>query len=159
MSGCHRNIMEKWTSDLTTHLNWTAPSFSDPVGKPIKISSNYPTNSYKFPWGDFAVHYVALKPSNGMRTTCVFSWKIRRELFNTKLIYVKNCNLKLNKYVNLLLSLRYFFQLKICGIFLQLRQLTLVNPCRYLKMEPWYVMDGVKTTDSFVWFSAAPSTV
>lgn len=77
MSGCHRNIMEKWTSDLTTHLNWTAPSFSDPVGKPIKISSNYPTNSYKFPWGDFAVHYVALKPSNGMRTTCVFSWKIR----------------------------------------------------------------------------------
>uniref|UniRef100_K1QI95 Uncharacterized protein n=1 Tax=Magallana gigas TaxID=29159 RepID=K1QI95_MAGGI len=66
MSGCHSN-KEKWTSELMTHLNWTAPSFYDP--------------------------------------------------------------------------------------------LTLVNPCRYLKMEPWYAMDGVKTTDSFVWFSAAPSTV
>lgn len=43
-----------------------------------------------------------------------------------------------------------FFQLKICDIFLQLQKLTLVNPCRYLKMEPWYAMDGVKITDSFV---------
>lgn len=84
MSGCHSN-KEKWTSELMTHLNWTAPSFYDPVRKPINISSNYPTDSYEFPWGDFVVHYVALKPSNGMRTTCVFSWKIRRELFNTKL--------------------------------------------------------------------------
>lgn len=131
MSGCHRNIMEKWTSDLTTHLNWTAPSFSDPVGKPIKISSNYPTNSYKFPWGDFAVHYVALKPSNGMRTTCVFSWKIRRELFNTKLIYVKNCNLKLNKYVNLLLSLRYFFSTENLRYF---PSITTAYPCKPLSL-------------------------
>lgn len=76
MSGCHSN-KEKWTSELMTHLNWTAPSFYDPVRKPINISSNYPTDSYEFPWGDFVVHYVALKPSNGMRTTCVFSWKIR----------------------------------------------------------------------------------
>lgn len=44
-------------------------------------------------------------------------------------------------------------------IFFSITKLTLVNPCRYLKMEPWYAMDGVKTTDSFVWFSAAPSTV
>lgn len=76
MSGCPSN-MTRLTSELITYLNWTAPSFSDPVQQNFTVSSNYPENSYEFPWGDFTVQYVALKPSNGMRKTCVFSWKIR----------------------------------------------------------------------------------
>lgn len=116
MSGCKSN-MTRWTSKLMTHINWTAPTFYDPVGRPIKISSNYPTNSYEFPWGDFVVHYLALKPSNGMRTTCVFSWKIRRKLFSTKLLYVKKKTIWLKKiYINFFIfekkfsaeNLRYF---------------------------------------------------
>lgn len=81
MSGCPSN-MTRLTSELITYLNWTAPSFSDPVQQNFTVSSNYPENSYEFPWGDFTVQYVALKPSNGMRKTCVFSWKIRRKRAN-----------------------------------------------------------------------------
>lgn len=76
MNNCPDNIT-KFSSEPVTYFNWTAPTFADPVGKPIRISTNYPQNSYDFPWGDFRVQYVALKPSNGMRTTCVFTLKIR----------------------------------------------------------------------------------
>lgn len=80
MNDCPYN-MTKFSSEPVTYINWTAPTFVDPVGKPISISTNYPQNSYNFPWGDFRVQYVALKPSNGMRTSCVFTLKIRRKYF------------------------------------------------------------------------------
>ncbi|XP_062610427.1 neurogenic locus notch homolog protein 2-like [Saccostrea cucullata] len=79
MSGCHDN-KTVYSSKHETFLNWTAPSFYDPVGKELTISTNYPQNSWSFPWGDFTVQYVALKPSNGLRTSCVFNVKVRRKL-------------------------------------------------------------------------------
>lgn len=81
INNCPDNI-KKFSSEPVTYVNWTAPTFADPVGKPIRISTNYPQNSYDFPWGDFRVQYVALKPSNGMRTTCEFTLKIRRRYFS-----------------------------------------------------------------------------
>lgn len=80
MNNCPDN-MTKFSSEPVTYINWTAPTFLDPTGKPVSISTNYPENSYSFPWGDFTVQYVALKPSNGMRTSCVFTLKIRRKFF------------------------------------------------------------------------------
>lgn len=80
MNNCPDNIT-KFSSEPVTYINWTAPTFADPVGKLIRISTNYPQNSFNFPWGDFRVQYVALKPSNGMRTSCVFTLKIRRKYF------------------------------------------------------------------------------
>ncbi|XP_061172865.1 CUB and sushi domain-containing protein 3-like [Saccostrea echinata] len=61
----------------TIFVNWTAPSFHDPVGTSIDITTNYPDDSWTFPWGDFVAQYVALKPSNGLRTTCEFNITIR----------------------------------------------------------------------------------
>lgn len=80
MNNCPNN-MTQFSAEPVTYINWTAPTFVDPVGKPIRISTNYPLDSYSFPWGDFKVQYVALKPSNGMRTSCVFTIKIRRKYF------------------------------------------------------------------------------
>lgn len=81
MNNCPNN-MTQFSAEPVTYINWTAPTFVDPVGKAIRISTNYPQNSYNFPWGDFRVQYVALKPSNGMRTSCEFSLKIRRRYFS-----------------------------------------------------------------------------
>ncbi|XP_056008437.1 sushi, von Willebrand factor type A, EGF and pentraxin domain-containing protein 1-like [Ostrea edulis] len=76
MSGCHEN-MTVYSAEPITFINWTEPTFHDPVGKHVMVSTNYPQNSWKFPWGDFIVQYEALKPSNGLRTNCVFDLKVR----------------------------------------------------------------------------------
>ncbi|XP_078316770.1 sushi repeat-containing protein SRPX-like [Crassostrea virginica] len=76
VTGCPNDIDKNSTEEIM-FLNWTAPSFFDPVGKPIIVTTNYPTHSFEFPWGDFKVQYVALKPSNGLRKECTFNLKIR----------------------------------------------------------------------------------
>ncbi|XP_062610426.1 sushi, von Willebrand factor type A, EGF and pentraxin domain-containing protein 1-like [Saccostrea cucullata] len=76
MSGCLDNKMV-FSSTPETFINWTAPNFYDPVGKTLFVSTNYPENSWKFPWGDYTVQYVALKPSNGLRTSCLFNVNVR----------------------------------------------------------------------------------
>ncbi|KAK2167896.1 hypothetical protein NP493_1251g00022 [Ridgeia piscesae] len=58
-----------YISTPSVTLNWTAPTFSDPT---IRLTSNYPLNKATFPWGEFFIQYVATKPSNGLRTQCLF---------------------------------------------------------------------------------------
>lgn len=86
--GCSEDIDIKSSEDIT-FFNWTAPSFYDPAGKPITVSTNYPTNNFNFSWGDFKVQYVALKPSNGLRKECVFNLKIRRKFIPSQNIHAK----------------------------------------------------------------------
>ncbi|KAJ8304766.1 hypothetical protein KUTeg_018349 [Tegillarca granosa] len=74
--GCSSN-MTIFTANRIVDVNWTVPSFSDPMGNKIKITSNYPSNKWSFPWGNFDVQYNALKPSNGYRKECIFSIKVR----------------------------------------------------------------------------------
>jgi hypothetical protein len=70
--------MSIFSNEPSMFVNWTAPSFHDPVGKSIEVTTNYPDNSWTFPWGDFVAQYVALKPSNGLRRACTFNISIRR---------------------------------------------------------------------------------
>ena len=130
--------MTKFSSEAMTFLNWTAPTFTDPVGKPIEISTNYPQNSYTFPWGDFDVQYVALKPSNGMRTSCVFSLKIRRKFFfNILLLFFR-----LNESIN--------FSMHPHSMTINFLQPTLAKLLKTRVMEPRFAMDGRRTMGSFV---------
>lgn len=77
MTNCPSD-MSIFSNEPTIFVNWTAPSFYDPVGKSIEVSMNYPDDSWTFPWGDYVAQYVALKPSNGLRTECTFNITIRR---------------------------------------------------------------------------------
>lgn len=130
--------MTKFSSEAMTFLNWTAPTFTDPVGKPIQISTNYPRDSYTFPWGDFDVQYVALKPSNGMRTSCVFSLKIRRKFFFNILLLL----LRLNESIN--------FSMLSHSMTINFLQPTLAKLLKTRVMEPRFAMDGRRTMGSFV---------
>ena len=58
-------------------LNWTTPTCSDTT---IHLTSNYPISQATFPWGEFFIQYVATKPSNGLRSECVFTESIYRKL-------------------------------------------------------------------------------
>ena len=71
--------MDIFSKEPTVFVNWTAPSFHDPTGSNIQVTTNYPMDSATFPWGDFVAQYVALKPSNGLRTECSFNITIRRK--------------------------------------------------------------------------------
>ncbi|WAQ94731.1 SNED1-like protein [Mya arenaria] len=57
---------------MTTNQTWTEPVFTDPHGFGIEISKNYQNSSFEFPWGKFAIQYIATKPSNGMTKECTF---------------------------------------------------------------------------------------
>ncbi|XP_048776989.2 sushi, von Willebrand factor type A, EGF and pentraxin domain-containing protein 1-like isoform X2 [Ostrea edulis] len=76
MTGC-QNSETILTTQPEAFASWNIPSFQDPMGRQLIVSSNYPTNSTSFPWGDFTVQYSALKPSNGLRTECNFTLSIR----------------------------------------------------------------------------------
>ncbi|XP_069121727.1 fibropellin-3-like isoform X2 [Argopecten irradians] len=76
ISGCVSNIAVNATTPLQ-FVNWTAPSFSDPMGNEIQVSSNYPTPEYEFPWGDFVIQYTAVKPSNAMTAECTVHVEVR----------------------------------------------------------------------------------
>ncbi|KAI0228091.1 hypothetical protein LSAT2_021414, partial [Lamellibrachia satsuma] len=54
-------------------LTWQEPSFNDPRGTAIQVSQNYQKNEATFPWGEFIIQFVATKPSNGLRTECLFT--------------------------------------------------------------------------------------
>ncbi|KAI0231195.1 hypothetical protein LSAT2_018427 [Lamellibrachia satsuma] len=54
-------------------LTWQEPSFNDPRGTAIHVSQNYQKNEATFPWGEFIIQFVATKPSNGLRTECLFT--------------------------------------------------------------------------------------
>lgn len=69
------------TSNMTSFQTWNEPSFSDPHGLEIKITKNYLTTSFEFPWGEFTVQYSALKPSNGMKAECLFNISVKRKVF------------------------------------------------------------------------------
>lgn len=76
MTDCPRDIAV-FSKEPTVFVNWTTPSFFDPLGTNIQVTTNYPAGSGTFPWGDFIAQYVALKPSNGLRTECTFNITIR----------------------------------------------------------------------------------
>lgn len=76
MTDCLRDIAV-FSKEPTVFVNWTTPSFFDPLGTNIQVTTNYPAGSGTFPWGDFIAQYVALKPSNGLRTECTFNITIR----------------------------------------------------------------------------------
>ncbi|XP_022330019.2 CUB and sushi domain-containing protein 3-like [Crassostrea virginica] len=76
VENCPSN-MDIFSKEPTVFVNWTAPSFHDPIGSNIQVTTNYPMDSATFPWGDFVAQYVALKPSNGLRTECSFNITIR----------------------------------------------------------------------------------
>ncbi|XP_067682435.1 sushi, nidogen and EGF-like domain-containing protein 1 [Haliotis asinina] len=65
------------TSSREVTYTWTVPVFSDPHGNPVITSSDYDSNNFTFPWGDFTVLYTAVKPSNGLETNCSFTISAR----------------------------------------------------------------------------------
>ena len=77
-TGCPKDIFMN-IANPTVDVNWTVPSFHDPMNTELRISSNYPTNHWTFHWGDFIVQYVATKLLNGLRSECLFNIKIRRK--------------------------------------------------------------------------------
>ncbi|XP_053381244.1 sushi, von Willebrand factor type A, EGF and pentraxin domain-containing protein 1-like isoform X2 [Mercenaria mercenaria] len=76
MTGCSADVYKNAT-DNTVWYNWTAPSFTDPMGSHLDIVYNYPSPEFTFPWGDHTVQYVATKVSNGLVTECSFKIKVR----------------------------------------------------------------------------------
>lgn len=67
------------TAAIEYLVKWQIPSFTDPHSFAIKVTSNYPSNEFTFPWGDFKVSYTAIKPTNGLSTNCLFSISLRRK--------------------------------------------------------------------------------
>ncbi|XP_069125355.1 protein eyes shut-like [Argopecten irradians] len=78
MTDCPSNIKMN-VSKPTVRVNWTIPTFTDPMKTTLKKTHNYPSNHWEFPWGDYTVQYSAVKPSNGLRTECVFNITVRRK--------------------------------------------------------------------------------
>ena len=78
MNGCPTDV-DVLTSNLTSLQSWNEPIFTDPLGFYITVTTNYPTPTYEFPWGEFTVQYSAVKPSNGLRTECTFNITIKRK--------------------------------------------------------------------------------
>ncbi|CAG2209564.1 unnamed protein product [Mytilus edulis] len=75
-SACPNDVVKRISSP-TVVVNWTSPSFNDPMNTSLEITQNYPKNYWEFHWGDFQVQYVATKPKNGLRSECSFMVKIR----------------------------------------------------------------------------------
>ncbi|XP_046560534.1 neurogenic locus notch homolog protein 1-like [Haliotis rubra] len=76
MSGCE-NRTDLNTADHELTHEWTVPTFTDPLGNEVTTTSNYISNSSRFPWGDFFVQYVATKANNGLQKECKFQLSIR----------------------------------------------------------------------------------
>ncbi|XP_076073433.1 E-selectin-like [Mytilus galloprovincialis] len=77
-------VMENCSSDMYINtsrienlVKWQIPTFTDPHSFGIKVTANYPSNEFTFPWGDFKVSYTATKPTNGFSTNCLFSIILR----------------------------------------------------------------------------------
>lgn len=75
------------TTALENLVKWQIPSFTDPHHNAVKVTSNYPSNEFIFPWGDFKVSYTAIKPTNGLSTNCLFSISLRRKYVLSFLVY------------------------------------------------------------------------
>ncbi|XP_060571634.1 sushi, von Willebrand factor type A, EGF and pentraxin domain-containing protein 1-like [Ruditapes philippinarum] len=65
------------TENMTSLQTWDEPVFEDPHGTSVHVTNNYPTNSHEFPWGEFYIHFTAVKPSNGFRTECKFKISVK----------------------------------------------------------------------------------
>ncbi|XP_071132601.1 uncharacterized protein [Mytilus edulis] len=65
------------TSAIENLVKWQIPTFTDPHNFAIKVTTNYPSNEFTFPWGDFKVSYTAIKPTNGLSKNCLFSINLR----------------------------------------------------------------------------------
>ncbi|XP_046547302.1 sushi, von Willebrand factor type A, EGF and pentraxin domain-containing protein 1-like [Haliotis rubra] len=76
MSGCE-NKTDLNTADHQLTHEWTVPTFTDPLDNEVTTTSNYVSNSYRFPWGDFFVQYVATKTNNGLQKECKFQINVR----------------------------------------------------------------------------------
>lgn len=86
-------VMENCSSDMYINtsrienlVKWQIPTFTDPHSFGIKVTANYPSNEFTFPWGDFKVSYTATKPTNGFSTNCLFSIILRRKYVLSSLI-------------------------------------------------------------------------
>ncbi|XP_046380223.2 sushi, nidogen and EGF-like domain-containing protein 1 [Haliotis rufescens] len=76
VSGCENKTALNTADRELTH-EWTVPTFTDPLGNEVTTTSNYVSSSYRFPWGDFFVQYVATKTNNGLQTECKFQLNVR----------------------------------------------------------------------------------
>ncbi|XP_071099919.1 sushi repeat-containing protein SRPX2-like [Haliotis cracherodii] len=72
------------SSDVTLNIasrkkfyTWVVPTFTDPQGTQVDVTSNYPGNKFDFPWGDFGVQYVGTKRVNGLKAKCEFNVTVR----------------------------------------------------------------------------------
>lgn len=73
---CPSNIQVSSSSQFM-YINWTGPKFRDPFNHDVHVTANYPENGSTFFWGDYTAVYNALKPSNGLRTTCAFNITVK----------------------------------------------------------------------------------
>ena len=80
-SNCSDNV-SYLTDEAKLFVQWSEPEFWDPFGNDVFISSNFPATSALLPWGVHTVQFVAEKPSNGLRTECVFTVSVFREFFS-----------------------------------------------------------------------------
>ncbi|XP_071132597.1 sushi, nidogen and EGF-like domain-containing protein 1 [Mytilus edulis] len=76
MKNCSNDIYIT-TAALENLVKWQIPLFTDPHNFAIKVTANYPSNEFTFPWGDFKVSYTAVKPTNGLSTNCLFNISLR----------------------------------------------------------------------------------
>ncbi|XP_046369056.2 sushi, von Willebrand factor type A, EGF and pentraxin domain-containing protein 1-like [Haliotis rufescens] len=65
------------TPDRTVLYKWDLPKFKDAAGEQLQIEANYPSNEFRFPWGNRTIQYTAIKKSNGQRAICEFSIDVR----------------------------------------------------------------------------------
>lgn len=59
------------------NVTWTGPNISDPHDHDVDVTTNYPKNGSTFFWGNYLAVYNALKPYNGLRSTCTFNISVR----------------------------------------------------------------------------------
>jgi hypothetical protein len=78
VDGCPENV-ELNATQSTALYTWTDPVFTDPMGTELNITSSHATSTYRFPWGDHIVSYMATKLLNGLQTNCSFNVKVRRK--------------------------------------------------------------------------------
>ncbi|XP_060567378.1 sushi, von Willebrand factor type A, EGF and pentraxin domain-containing protein 1-like [Ruditapes philippinarum] len=76
VDGCPENV-ELNATQSTALYTWIDPVFTDPMGTELNITSSHASSTYRFPWGDHTVSYLATKLLNGLQTNCSFNVKVR----------------------------------------------------------------------------------
>lgn len=73
---CPSDIRE-FSCSRFMNITWRAPSFHDPHGHYVDVTTNYPEHGSTFFWGNYTAVYTALKPHNGLQSICTFNISVR----------------------------------------------------------------------------------